>query len=95
MGLDHSFQGVLLLLQLLSIFPLPLAQGIQLCDLLAQLLFVLSKQVNLLDNLVKISDQSMMELHLTSEAPDVVTISCVHHHNFNSFSSVAWEVVVL
>jgi hypothetical protein len=26
-GLDHSFQGGLLLLQLLSIFPQPLAQG--------------------------------------------------------------------
>jgi hypothetical protein len=32
-GLDHSFQGGLLLLQLLSIFPQPLAQGLQLCDL--------------------------------------------------------------
>jgi hypothetical protein len=34
-GLDHSFQGSLLLLQLLSVFPKPLAQGLQLCDLLA------------------------------------------------------------
>jgi hypothetical protein len=34
MGLDHSFQCGLLLLQLLSI-PQPLAQGIQLYDLLA------------------------------------------------------------
>jgi hypothetical protein len=35
MGLDHSFQGCLLLLQLLNIFPQPLAQGLQLCDLVA------------------------------------------------------------
>jgi hypothetical protein len=34
-GLDHSFQGGLLLLQLLSIFPQPLTQGLQRCDLLA------------------------------------------------------------
>jgi hypothetical protein len=34
-GLDHSFQGGLLLLQLLSVFPQPLAQGLQLYDLLA------------------------------------------------------------
>jgi hypothetical protein len=34
-GLDHSFQGGFLLLQLLSIFPQPLTQGLQLCDLLA------------------------------------------------------------
>jgi hypothetical protein len=27
-GLDHSFQGGLLLLQLLSVFPQPLAQGL-------------------------------------------------------------------
>jgi hypothetical protein len=41
-GLDHSFQGGLLLLQLLSAFPLPLAKGLQLCDLLALLIFTLS-----------------------------------------------------
>jgi hypothetical protein len=35
MGLDHSFQGGLLLLQLLSVFPQPLTQGLQLCVLLA------------------------------------------------------------
>jgi hypothetical protein len=34
-GLDHSFQGDLLLLQLLSVFPQPPAQGFQLRDLLA------------------------------------------------------------
>jgi hypothetical protein len=34
-GLDHSFLGGLLLLQLLSIFPQPLTQGLQLYDLLA------------------------------------------------------------
>jgi hypothetical protein len=34
-GLDHSFQGGLLLPQLLSDFPRPLTQGLQLCDLLA------------------------------------------------------------
>jgi hypothetical protein len=34
-GLNHSFQGGLLLPQLLSVFPQPLAQGLQLCDLLA------------------------------------------------------------
>jgi hypothetical protein len=33
--LDHSFQGGLLLLQLLNVFPQPLAQGLQLYDLLA------------------------------------------------------------
>jgi hypothetical protein len=33
--LDHSFKGGLLFLQLLSIFPQPLAQGLQLRDLLA------------------------------------------------------------
>jgi hypothetical protein len=32
--LDHSFQSGLLLPQLLSIFPQPLAQGLQLYDLL-------------------------------------------------------------
>jgi hypothetical protein len=35
MGLDYFFQGGLLLLQLLSVFPQPLTQGLQLCDLLA------------------------------------------------------------
>jgi hypothetical protein len=34
-GLDHSFQGSLLLPQLLRVFPQPLAHGLQLCDLLA------------------------------------------------------------
>jgi uncharacterized membrane protein len=34
-GLDNSSQGGLLLLWLLSVFPQPLAQGLQLCDLLA------------------------------------------------------------
>jgi hypothetical protein len=34
-GLDHSFQGGLLLSHLLSIFPQPLAQGFQLNDILA------------------------------------------------------------
>jgi hypothetical protein len=34
-GLDHSVQGGLLLIQLLSIFPQPLAQGLQHYDLLA------------------------------------------------------------
>jgi hypothetical protein len=32
---DHSFKGSLLFLQPLSIFPHLLAQGLQLCDLLA------------------------------------------------------------
>jgi hypothetical protein len=34
-GVDHSLQGGLLLPQLLSVFPQPLAQGLQLYDLVA------------------------------------------------------------
>jgi hypothetical protein len=37
----------------------------------------------------------MHQLHLVGEALDVVTISCGHHDNFNSFSGAAWEVAVL
>jgi hypothetical protein len=37
----------------------------------------------------------MSQLHLIGEAPNVVTISCGHHHGFSSFSGVAQEVAVL
>jgi hypothetical protein len=37
----------------------------------------------------------MSQLHLASEAPNVVTISRGHHHGFSSFSGTAREVVVL
>jgi hypothetical protein len=49
---------------------------------------------NLLNDLIKISDQSMSQLPLVGEAPDVVTVSRGHHHNFNSFSGAAQEVAV-
>jgi hypothetical protein len=49
---------------------------------------------NLLNDLIKISDQSTSQLPLVGEAPDVVTVSHGHHHNFNSFSGTAQEVVV-
>jgi hypothetical protein len=42
-----------------------------------------------------ISDQSMSQLHLVGEAPDVVMISRGHHDSFSSFSGAAWEVEVL
>jgi hypothetical protein len=48
--------------------------------------------LHLLDGLIKISDQSMSQLHLVSEAPDVVMVSYGHHHSFSSFSGEAWEV---
>jgi hypothetical protein len=56
---------------------------------------MLSLQVDLLDDLIEFSDQSLSQLHLIDEAPDVVMISCEHHDSFNSFLSVAWEMVVL
>jgi hypothetical protein len=56
---------------------------------------MLSQQVDLLDDFVKISDQSMSQLHLVGEAPDVVTISRGHHDSFSSFSGAAWEVMIL
>jgi hypothetical protein len=56
---------------------------------------MLSKQVDLLDGLVKISDQSSSQLHLIGKAPDVVTISYGHHDSFSAFSGAAWEVTVL
>jgi hypothetical protein len=56
---------------------------------------MLSEQLDLLDVLVKISDQSMSQLHLVGEAPNVVAISRGHHHDFSSFSGVAREVAVL
>jgi hypothetical protein len=56
---------------------------------------MLSEQVDLLDGLVKISNQSSSQLHLIGETPDVVTISNGHHDSFSSFSGAAWEVVVL
>jgi hypothetical protein len=56
---------------------------------------MLSKQLDLLDGLVKISDQSMSQLHLVGEAPNVVTIPQGHHHGFSSFLDAAREVVVL
>jgi hypothetical protein len=56
---------------------------------------MLSYQVDLLDGLVEISNQSSSQLPLINKAPDVVTISCGHHDSFSSFSSAAWEVAVL
>jgi hypothetical protein len=56
---------------------------------------MLSQQVDLLDGLVEISNQSSSQLHLIGEAPDVVMISCGHHDSISSFSGMAWEVVVL
>jgi hypothetical protein len=40
--LEHSFQGGLLFLQFLSVFPQPLEQGLQLRDLLAGFLSMLT-----------------------------------------------------
>jgi hypothetical protein len=54
---------------------------------------LLSQQFDLLDVLIKISDQGMSQLHLISEAPNAVVISSGHHHDFGSFSSTQ-EVVV-
>jgi hypothetical protein len=56
---------------------------------------MLSKQLDLLDSLIMISNQGMSQLHLVGEAPNVITISCGHHHGFSSFLSMACEVVVL
>jgi hypothetical protein len=56
---------------------------------------MLSKKFDLLDGLVEIWIQSSRQLHLISEAPDVVTISCEHHDSFSSFLGMAWEVAVL
>jgi hypothetical protein len=56
---------------------------------------MLSLQLDLLDGLVKISDQSTSQLHLVGEAPYVVMVSRGHHHNFSSFKGMALEVAVL
>jgi hypothetical protein len=55
---------------------------------------MLSKQVDLLDGLIKILNQSSSQLHLIGEALDVVMISCGHHDSFSSLGA-AWEVAVL
>jgi hypothetical protein len=56
---------------------------------------MLSEQVDLLDDLIEISNQSSSQLHLIGETPDVVMISCGHHDSFSPFSGMAWEVVGL
>jgi hypothetical protein len=56
---------------------------------------MLSQHLGRLDNLVKISDQGMSQLHLISEAPNVVTISSGHHHGFSSLLGSTREVAVL
>jgi hypothetical protein len=55
---------------------------------------MLSYQLDLLDSLIKISNQSMSQLHLVSEAPNMAAISRGHHHSFNSFSGTTQEVAV-
>jgi hypothetical protein len=56
---------------------------------------MLSYQLDLLDGLIKISNQSMSQLHLVGEAPNVVTISYGDHHGFSSFLGIGREGVVL
>jgi hypothetical protein len=62
----------LLLSQLLRIFSQPLAQGFQLRDLLARFLSMLSQRLDLLDVLIKISDQGMNQLHLVGECNTLI-----------------------
>jgi hypothetical protein len=95
MRLNHSFKGGLLFLQPLSVFAQLLAQGLQFYDLLARLLLMLSQQLDLLDSFIQISDQSMSQLHLISEASHTVVTSSKQYHNFCSFFSSAREVAVL
>jgi hypothetical protein len=50
--LNHSFKGGLLFFQPMSVHPQLLAQGLQLRDLLAWLLLMLSQQLDLLDSFI-------------------------------------------
>jgi hypothetical protein len=56
---------------------------------------MLSQQLDLLDGLIKISNQCMSQLHLVGEASNEVAISRRHHHGFSSFSGTAREVALL
>jgi hypothetical protein len=56
---------------------------------------MLSSQVDLLDGLIEISDQSSSQLHMNDESPNLVMISCGHHDSFSSFLGTACEVAVL
>jgi hypothetical protein len=55
---------------------------------------MLTQQLDLLDGLIKISNQSTSQLHLIGEAPNTVMISCGQNRGFNSSMGSAQEVVV-
>jgi hypothetical protein len=56
---------------------------------------MLTQKLQLLDNLIKISNQGMGQLHLVSKASNEVAISHGQHHNFSSFTGSTQEVTVL
>jgi hypothetical protein len=56
---------------------------------------MLSKQLDLLDGFIQISDQGMSQLHLINEASHAVVTSSREYHSFHAFFSSAQEVAVL
>jgi hypothetical protein len=62
---------------------------------LAGFLSVFTQLFDLLHDLVKISNQSMDQLHLVGKASDVVASFRGQHHSISSFSVSAQEVAVL